>query len=311
MLGLLLTGLVVEIALIPFALYHFHKAGLYGVAANLIAIPLTTFVIMPLEALALLLDSVGLGAPLWAATGWSIDLHARPRPPRRRRRGRGGDAADDAALGVRRDGRRRAVAVPVARPGAALGGRCRSRSARSGAALAPVPDLLVTGDGEHLAIVRADGVPVLLRDRSGDFVRSLMSEAAAYRRRPAARSRNSASRAAAAMPASPTSSATGGAWRLLAIRSRDRIDWATLTARLRAMPTSSSPSRRLPRGCTPRWLKLDRAALAQSGGVAIYLGDQPRLDSVAERLGAASVASGRRRVSSVAPHRELASRPDR
>jgi competence protein ComEC len=68
------TGLAVEIALMPFALYHFHRAGLYGVAANLVAIPLTTFVIMPLEAGALLLDSVGLGAPLWVLTGWSIDF---------------------------------------------------------------------------------------------------------------------------------------------------------------------------------------------------------------------------------------------
>ena len=33
--GLLLTGLAVELALMPFALYHFHKAGLYGVAANM------------------------------------------------------------------------------------------------------------------------------------------------------------------------------------------------------------------------------------------------------------------------------------
>ena len=71
--GLMLTGFVVEIALMPFALYHFHRAGLYGVAANLIAIPLTTFVIMPLEAAALAFDSVGAGAPLWAMTGWSID----------------------------------------------------------------------------------------------------------------------------------------------------------------------------------------------------------------------------------------------
>ena len=68
-----MTGLVVEFALMPFALYHFHKAGLYGVAANLIAIPLTTFVIMPLEAGALILDSVGAGAPLWAVAGWAID----------------------------------------------------------------------------------------------------------------------------------------------------------------------------------------------------------------------------------------------
>ena len=68
------TSLAIEFALMPFALYHFHRAGLYGVAANLIAIPLTTFVIMPLEAAALLLDVVGLGAPLWALTGWAIGL---------------------------------------------------------------------------------------------------------------------------------------------------------------------------------------------------------------------------------------------
>ena len=70
---MLLTGLAVELALIPFALYHFHRAGLYGVAANIIAIPLTTFVIMPLEAGALLLDSVGLGRPLWWLRRLAID----------------------------------------------------------------------------------------------------------------------------------------------------------------------------------------------------------------------------------------------
>ena len=71
-LSLFLTGLVVEIALMPIALYHFHKAGLYGALANIIAIPLTTFVIMPLEALALLLDSVGLGAPVWWLCGKAL-----------------------------------------------------------------------------------------------------------------------------------------------------------------------------------------------------------------------------------------------
>src|SRR3546814_3906349 len=40
-------------------------AGLYGALANVVAIPLTTFVIMPAEALALALDGVGLGAPAW------------------------------------------------------------------------------------------------------------------------------------------------------------------------------------------------------------------------------------------------------
>ncbi|WP_197418628.1 ComEC/Rec2 family competence protein, partial [Sphingomonas sp. CCH9-F2] len=47
--SLLLTGLVVEAALMPIAAFHFHKAGAYGAAANIVAIPLTTFVVMPAE----------------------------------------------------------------------------------------------------------------------------------------------------------------------------------------------------------------------------------------------------------------------
>ena len=42
----------------------------------------------------------------------------------------------------------------------------------------------------------------------------------------------------------------------------------------------TSPAARL-----KRWLKLDRTALARSGGVAIYLDKQPRLSTVAERVG--------------------------
>ena len=44
-------------------------------------------------------------------------------------------------------------------------------------------------------------------------------------------------------------------------------------------------SRWLPRGCTPRWLKLDRDSLARTGGVAIYLGEDPRTATVAARIG--------------------------
>src|SRR3546814_495454 len=74
LLALILTGLAVEIALAPIALYHFHKAGFYGALANVVAIPLTTFVIMPLEALALLFDLIGLGAPFWWLTGQTLSL---------------------------------------------------------------------------------------------------------------------------------------------------------------------------------------------------------------------------------------------
>ena len=61
------------------------------------------------------------------------------------------------------------------------------------------------------------------------------------------------------------------AWRLLAIRSRNRIDWTELT-RACADADIVVADRWLPKGCAPRWLKLDRKALEQTGGVAIYLG---------------------------------------
>ena len=106
----------------PIALFHFHKAGLYGALANVVAIPLTTFVIMPLEALALLFDLVGLGAPFWWLTGQALSFllwlaHA---AAARARRGR--LAPGNAARRLRADGRRRPVDLPVADALAALGG---------------------------------------------------------------------------------------------------------------------------------------------------------------------------------------------
>ena len=281
--GLFLTGLAVEIALMPFAFYHFHRSGLYGVAANLVAIPLTTFVIMPLEAAALLLDTVGLGAPLWAATGWSIELllglarrvseaHGAvallPAMPR------GAFAAMVAGLlwlALWATRTRLLGLVPLA-IGAAM------------AAAAPVPDLLVTGDGRHLALIRSDGTPVLLRARAGDYVRSLMAETAAFDGDPLALEEQALARCT--REACVADIVRGGhAWRLLALRARDTIDWTELTRACAGADIVVS-ERFLPRGCVPRWLKLDRATLGRTGGVAITLGSAPRVTTVADRVGA-------------------------
>jgi competence protein ComEC len=282
LLGLLLTGLVVEIALIPFALYHFHKAGLYGVFANLIAIPLTTFVIMPLEAGALILDAVGLGAPLWAATGWTIEAMLALAH-------RVGSA--EGAVAMLPTMPRWAFALMVGggiwlclwTSRARLWGLAPFAAGVVGAALAPVPSLLVTGDGRHLALVRSDGVPVLLRSKSGDFVRDLMSEASAYDGDPLSLEEQHFARCSRDACVADIVSGSR-AWRLLAIRSRERIDWILLT-RACAEADIVIADRWLPRGCTPRWLKLDRPALARTGGVAVYLQGAPRIETVAGRLG--------------------------
>jgi competence protein ComEC len=71
---LLATGFVIEIALMPIVLFHFHRAGVYGALANVVAIPLVTFISMPMIAAALLFDLIGLGAPFWWVAGQSLEL---------------------------------------------------------------------------------------------------------------------------------------------------------------------------------------------------------------------------------------------
>jgi competence protein ComEC len=282
LLGIVATGLAVEIALMPLALYHFHRSGLYGVGANIVAIPLTTFVIMPLEAGALLLDLVGWGKPLWFLCGATID-----------------GLLKLAHLVASAKG---AVALLPSMPGWAfalmvIGGiwlclwTARIRLiglvpvaiGAAGAAFAPAPDLLITGDGRHLAVIE-NGKPLILRDRAGDYVRKLLAEASGYDSDPDI------------LEGQPDSDCSRDAcvailrkgraeWRLLATRSSTRIDWATITASCASADIIVS-DRRLPRGCEPHWLKLDAAVLASTGGVAIYLGKRPWVDSVADRVGA-------------------------
>ena len=280
--AIVVTGLAVEFALIPFALFHFHRAGLYGVGANVIAIPLTTFVIMPLEGGALLLDSVGVGQPFWWLTGKAIGgllwlAHS--------------VAASPGAIAMM-------PSMPPWAFGAMVAGglwlclwsnRLRLLGLAPivvgaiAAALAPTPDLLVTGDGRHLVVLDARGTPMLLRDRAGDYVRDLLAEASGYAGDPpylaeAPFGRCSLDSCVAAIRKGRAE------WRLLATLSSTRVDWDDFTAACADADIVVS-DRRLPRGCTPRWLKLDRTALARSGGVAIYLDGQPRLSTVAERVG--------------------------
>ena len=175
--GLLLTGLAVELALMPIALFHFHQAGIYGAVANIIAIPLTTFIVMPAEALALVLDSMGLGAPAW----WVVDQSL------------------SAMLSMAHyvaESPGAIVALPTM-PVAAffcivcgglwlllwhgpvrLFGMAPMAAGLLWAVSIAPPDLLITGDGRHVASRGADGRYSLLRARAGDFVRDQLAEAA-------------------------------------------------------------------------------------------------------------------------------------
>ncbi|MGF1549228.1 MAG: ComEC/Rec2 family competence protein [Sphingomonadaceae bacterium] len=282
LLSLFLTGLAVEAALMPIALYHFHKAGLYGALANIVAIPLTTFVIMPLEALALLFDLVGLGAPFWWLAGTGLN------------------ALLALAHGV--SGAPGAVTLMPAMPPAAFGlmvlgglwlALWRTKVRRlgllplaAGAALAlatPAPDILVTGDGRHLAIRAEDGGVALLRGGAGDYVRDMLAEASGYEGE------------LSAIPDLPQARCSrdlcladivrdGRRWRLLATRSDYFVEIEELVE-ICSQADIIVSDRRLPRTCVPRWLKADRSLLRRTGGLAIALGERPRVDTVAGRIG--------------------------
>jgi competence protein ComEC len=266
--SLLLTGLVVEVALIPISVYHFHRAGVYGAVANIVAIPLTTFVTMPFEALALLFDVVGLGWPFWWLTARSLDLllwiaHATARLP-------GAVAALPAMPGG-------AYALMVA--GGLWIALWRTKWRRLGAvplvagaiwALAtPAPDLLVTGDGRHVAIRTSGGNLAVLRDRVGDYTADMFSENAGIDAVPVLLSEQPDARCSRDL-CFATRRTGGRTWRILATRSAYLVPAKDLIAACGNADIVIS-ERGLPRGCTPRWLKLDRATLAKTGGVAVAL----------------------------------------
>ncbi len=71
--GLVLTSLLAGTASLPFAAYHFGKATLFYVPANLVAVPVTAFWVMPWGLVSLGLMPVGLERVGLVPMGWGID----------------------------------------------------------------------------------------------------------------------------------------------------------------------------------------------------------------------------------------------
>lgn len=279
---LLLTGVVIELALMPIGLFHFHRAGVYGALANVIAIPLTTFVSMPLIALALLLDTAGLGAPAWWLAGKSLDALL--------------------ALAHYTAGQPGAVtAMPAMGRGAFMlfvagglwmalwQGRIRLwglAPAAMGAgllALLSPPDLLVSGDGRHVGITGAvPGELLVLRAGRGGYAQDTLLELAGMNGVPRGLDDWPGARCNADLCLVELERG-GRTWRLLLTRTRDRLPERELAAACDRVDVVVS-DRWLPRSCRPGWLKADRRYLEQSGGLAIDLADRSVV-SVADSQG--------------------------
>ncbi|MGE5952616.1 MAG: ComEC/Rec2 family competence protein [Qipengyuania vulgaris] len=275
------TGLVIEIVLMPIVLFHFHRAGLYGAFANVIAIPLVTFISMPLIAIALLFDIVGLGAPFWWLAGWSLDL----------------------LLGI--------AHLTAAQPGAVklvphiglttvlvfvAGGlwlalwRGRARLLGLLPALvgtfmlvsARAPDVLITRDGRDVGLVGEEGQLFVLRDSPGSYAQENIGELAGTKASPISVTRWPNARCSDDFCSLPMTR-EGRTWHLLVARTRQRIDERALASACERADIVIS-DRWLPRSCKPRWLKADGRYLAENGGIALYLADE-RTNNVASQQG--------------------------
>jgi competence protein ComEC len=271
LVSLVLTGLAVEIVLAPIGLYHFQRSGLYGALANIIAIPLTTFVVMPLEALALLFDTVGAGMPFWWLTGLSLKFlvwlaHSVSEWP-------GAIAA--------------VPSVPIVAFALMIGGGCwlllwATRLRLWGllplalgalwTQLTPAPDILITNDGRHMVVRGDDGRLAVLRPRAGDYVRSMLAQRSGTVDE--LDDLDDLPGATCSLDLCTVNLRRGErSWRILATRSNYRLPWVAFTQACASADIVIS-DRRLPKGCTPRWFKADRWMLGRTGGLAVTLGAQ-------------------------------------
>lgn len=284
-LMLFVTGLVIEAVLTPIVLYHFHRAGAYGAFANVLGIPLTTFVAMPLIAMALLLDSVGLGAPFWWLAGKALELllgiahfaAAQPGAVRLMPQIATGTillyVAGMLWLALWR-GRVRVLGFGVAAIAAMLMGAT------------PIPDVLIARDGRQFAITTPEGqLTVLHEGREGrsNYALDTLREAAAMPGTASALAATPGARCSSAF-CSLTISRGGRDWRILVARSKHYVDAAQLIAACAAADVVIA-ARSLPRSCTPRVLKADRRYLIAHGGLSLYLAKTARIVTVADSQG--------------------------
>lgn len=271
MVMLLVTGFVIEIALMPIVLFHFHRAGVYGAFANMVGIPLTTFVSMPLIGLALLLDSVGLGGPAWYLAGKSLDLligiaHF--------------TAAQPGSVKLMPQMAPWLFALFVAgglwcglwRGAVRLWGLAAWAVAAILFVMNPAPDMLVSGDGRHVGIAGEGAQLLVLRDSRSDFARDNLLELAGMDGTPVPIERwrdAQCSRDFCVI----SLRRDNRVWHVLMARSRDRTEERELAAACERADIVIA-DRYLPRSCQPRWLKADRRMLDQTGGLTITLSDE-------------------------------------
>jgi competence protein ComEC len=162
----LAVGLVAGAATAPFAIQQFNRVSLYGLPANLLLEPLSSFIIMPALALGAVLQMAGAGGWLLSVAGWGIERML--------------DLAHMAATApgaMKTMASAPNIALPVAFVGILWLCLWRGWLRLLGLPLAlavnlwprpPAPDIWVASNAANAAVI-ADGRPLLLRPGVGLF----------------------------------------------------------------------------------------------------------------------------------------------
>ncbi|NLS06805.1 ComEC family competence protein [Rhizobium sp. P32RR-XVIII] len=168
--GILLTSVIGGLSTALFSIEHFHRLTAYGLPANLAAMPIISFVIMPAGLLAMLLMPFGLDVLPWKVVGFGLDLVI---AVAKTVSSWGGD------IGV---GRLPGWYFPAAVAGFLLLTLLRTRLRHMGAAIIAgstlavalmpgraAPDVVIAEDGSLVAIVRQSAL-ASNRERPPDFI---------------------------------------------------------------------------------------------------------------------------------------------
>jgi len=266
---ILLTGMVIDLALMPIALLHFHRAGIYGAMANLIAIPLTTFVSMPAIAAGLALDLLGLGAPAWWVCQQSLHLllviarwtAARP----------------DAVTVMPSAGAWRFVLAVAGMLWLALWhGRVRlwgllpAAAAIVSLAWIAEPDVLIASDGRSVGITGLPGHALLiLREGHGTYTRDAMLETAGMAG-PVTGLTQWPGAICSPLMCRLSLDRGGRTWRLLMLRGPAQPEAEVLTEACAHADIVIAPGA-LAGACHPSLLTADQTTLDRTGGMMLDL----------------------------------------